>query len=199
MATRAVTDLAPHRDPGLPIGVGPSIRPDPADRALHEITFDLGRGRAAVILGAPGSGRSTALAHLVHSARRLRLPHLHVDADSNPTPSFVNALNRAELVFVDDPTALAPAIAEQIATAFDHRGGLRLIAAGSAVDLSMGYSGLPGRLRGSRTGLILGRPDPLDADYLGVSARLLRGRTEPPPGRGWLISGGRIRPLQVYA
>ncbi|MCK9928437.1 cell division protein FtsK [Frankia sp. Mgl5] len=101
------------------------------------------------------------------------------------------------VVLVDDAELVSPTPLGDELAAFlrgGHSGGL--VAAGTTEDLAGQFRGFLVDARRSRSGLLLSPGGPADGDLLGV--RLPRTVCGPgPPGRGLLVRGGTITPVQV--
>jgi S-DNA-T family DNA segregation ATPase FtsK/SpoIIIE len=100
----------------------------------------------------------------------------------------------AAVVCVDDvgPAGGAPALA--VLPPLGGAGGIALLAAGTAADVSTWFQGPVAALRRARSGLLL-CPGAGDADVLGI--RLPRTPVPVRPGSGWLVRAGVAERVQV--
>lgn len=174
----------------------------------------LDAGAGGLVVGPPGSGRSTALAHLVLSARRLALDLVTVARDGPvlvaadgaahgfEREALLEALAQGpDAVVVDDLDALArlePEVAEQIDELVDD--GLALFASLTTTAALSAFRGAVATLRARRHGLVLGASTAGSDEVLGSP---LAWHLDPPhaarPGRGVLQRGGRLAAIQVFA
>jgi len=174
-------------------------------------------GRRALVLGPVGSGRSsvlTAVARLLAAAGR---PVVAVTVSPSPLSALAGvdgvlgvlpvgdaaglvALRRAHpdlAVLVDDAEGTVGAPVEpallEILRLLDEDDGM-LVVATTPTGLLAASRGVHVELARWRSGLLLGRVNPGDADLLGV-------RTPPPtdpgPGRALLVVSGRATPVQL--
>jgi S-DNA-T family DNA segregation ATPase FtsK/SpoIIIE len=199
---------------GVPLVVGPGG--DDGDA----LSVDLVRSGGLLVVGPPGSGRTTALRAFADDLVRRGLPVIRLEAGPAGAVRAGGGHDRAAGIPVlppDDGAALGgwlaglPAGAPAVVVADDVRGAAAwsalagpvldgagrptvLLAAGTAADLTAHYQGPLAALRRSRTGLLL-RPGPAEADVLGV--RLPRTPVPPRPGSGWLVEGGLPTRVQV--
>lgn len=194
-------------DPGrwlLPIGPGGD------DGTPLEV--DLGRSGGLLVVGPPGSGRTTAVETW---ARRLADagaevawlapprpgsppdgPGSRLDpADARALAAWVDGLDGRRGVLVADDLGSGPECAGLAALPpLGSRSGIALLAAGSPAQLSSHYQGPVAALRRARTGLLL-CASPADAETLGI--RLPRLPLPARPGSGWLVTDGRAERVQV--
>jgi S-DNA-T family DNA segregation ATPase FtsK/SpoIIIE len=212
--------LPPSSDPALPyVGI------DETDHA--PVCIDLYDAHF-LVTGPHRSGRTTALATIVDSARRApAAPLLHLlaprrsallDSDVWETSArghdacVVSANTLLELVHerspdephdpvfvvIDDADELSESLAATALETLARRGrdvNVRIIAS-CENSAARGYSPWIGELRKDGSGLLLSPDVDLDGDLLAVrlprrSARAL------VPGRGYLVSGGRVTFVQV--
>ncbi len=185
--------LGPGGDDGRPVGL------------------DLQRSGGLLVVGGPGSGRSTVLASLGLGCRAAGRAVLHLAArpggvDAGAGIEWMSPADPAALrtwvaqqapvpvVLADDVAALPDAAADVLASVGRPGGEALVVAAGSAADLAAAYRGPAVTLRRSRTALLL-RPVPGDAELLGL--RVPRTPLPPRPGSGWLVAGGEAVRVQV--
>ena len=174
-------------------------------------------GRRWAVIGASGSGVSTALATIAcglsaqgrpvcvvatpvgpwESLRRD--PRIHWCDDPGRIDELV-ALRRGApdlAVVVDDADQLVDtpldAALREVATLVDRDGGLVVIGA-KADAVSVQYRGLAVAVARHRTGVLLGPASTTAADVLGVRVPVDR---EASPGRGHLVRAGVALPIQV--
>ena len=176
-------------------------------------------GPGFTIAGPPRSGRSTALLAMTRWLLRQDIPVLLVTPRRSPlrtlaaTESVLGVLTADDgadqltaaiadhtryVVVVDDAelmmdAPIASALEEVIRTARD--ADHAMLIAGTSDNLAGSYRGFTVDSRRSRSGLILAPRAPSDGDLLGV--RLPRGIEGGPPGRGILVVGGAMAPVQV--
>jgi S-DNA-T family DNA segregation ATPase FtsK/SpoIIIE len=187
---------------GLPLVVGPG-----GDDGAP-LTVDLLRTGGLLVVGPPGSGRSSALdafsADL--AARGVPVARLGV----RPAPAGARCLRPDDAagaagwlaglppgqpaVLVADDVGAAAAWSVLTGAPHEPTRPVAVLAAGSAGDLAGHYAGPLATLRRSRTGLLL-RPGPAEADVLGV--RLPRTPVPARPGSGWLVQAGVPTRVQV--
>lgn len=172
--------------------------------------------RRLLLLGSPGSGRTSALttlaaaakdggrqvcivaeAHtpLAAAARALELPALDW---ADPEPLIERRREHPDLVVLADDvdrhleSALVPVL-EQIADLVERDAGL-IAVSGDAAALALRPRGIAASVARGRLAVVLGQPSAPDADLVGV--RLPRTR-DALPGRGWLIAGRTVTPVQL--
>lgn len=191
--------LGPSRR-GLAVGVG-------GDRA-EVLSLPLG---GALVVGPPGSGRSTALAHLVRSLppgpclTLARDPQvLEAGARLGPVrtdPGEASGLAGAGTVVVDDLDLLLRLsldLEAELETLLDS-GGTLLASTGLDAAVST-YRGPLARLRARRTGVVLQPGRPGASEVFGSPLEWFADPVRPlHPGRGALQSGSRVEVLQVFA
>jgi DNA segregation ATPase FtsK/SpoIIIE, S-DNA-T family len=174
-------------------------------------------GTSFMIVGSPGSGRSTALLLIARqlSNRRVavscgpRSPLLdHLDAihlprdDQDHAVALLDSLytsGEAPDILIDDIDLLAEGplwarVAELIQTPAD---ATQIIAMAGSIDtMSAAFRGPIAQARRARLGLLLCPSGPHDGELFGV--RLPRRRNgDDPPGRGWLARRGTATRLQL--
>lgn len=201
-----VADLAPaSRAPSwVPFGVGGDD--------VELLGVDLGRSPAALVVGAPMTGRTGALrfvaaylqqaqrAVLAVSTRPSALTELVGEADSvvgtDADPeAFVARLRDLPahgVVLIDDAEAyregpLAPVLLALVRQAADKEIGL--IAAGVPEAMSAGFSGWIYEARRGRQGLALSPSEPLAGEAFGGRVGRSSLQPRPHPGRGVLFDG----------
>jgi S-DNA-T family DNA segregation ATPase FtsK/SpoIIIE len=173
---------------------------------------DLLRTGGLLVVGPPGSGRTTALEAVVGDLTAAGVPVLHLgglgagsaraagvhQADLTDTAAAAEWLDghgrAAVVVCVDD---LGPAGSAAALAALPQLGaatGTALIAAAAPADVSTWFQGPVAGLRRARSGLLL-CPGPGDADALGI--RLPRTPVPVRPGSGWLVRAGAPERVQV--
>jgi S-DNA-T family DNA segregation ATPase FtsK/SpoIIIE len=194
----------------IPLPVGPG-----GDEGLP-LVVDLARSGGLLVSGPSGSGRTTALDAF---AARLRMTGAAVLRIGRPGPygtdepgqgadvpwldpgdalgmsEWLAALaGRPGVVLADDVGAPSDYPALSALPALGGGGGVALVAASSAGQLSGHYQGPVAALRRNRSGLLL-CPGPGDADLLGI--RLPRTPLPVRPGSGWVVTGGAMERVQV--
>ena len=191
-----------------------------------ETALDVSRG--ALVVGPPGSGRSTALGVLV---RRLAGgPAVHVvTSDAGPLPGgpatapaattwsfesadlhgLVDAIARADrpvVVVVDDldelerlrPIAFAE-LAELLTTPSGRGRARALIASARTARACMAYREPWTSLRATRRGIVLSPAEPGSGEVFGTPLDPYRDHGHPHlPGRGVVQVGPDVSPVQVY-
>jgi S-DNA-T family DNA segregation ATPase FtsK/SpoIIIE len=189
-------------DGRLPVVLGPG-----GDEG-QPLVLDLARAGGLLVVGPPGSGRSSALASLTgqlhdRATRVLRLA-AHGAAtgdedvldprDTDGVAAWLAAAGQEPVVVVADDVGAAQDWPGLCAPSAGSGRGLVLLAAGAAADLAGHYQGPVAALRRSRQGLLL-CPGPAEADLLGV--RLPRTALPVRPGAGWLAGPGGLQRVQV--
>jgi S-DNA-T family DNA segregation ATPase FtsK/SpoIIIE len=201
-------EAAPGHDRGLLLPVGPG-----GDEG-RPLTVDLLRTGGLLVTGSPESGRSSALTAFGQHVRALGAAVLRIGwpprgsgpgevpgavwldgADEAGATEWLAGLgDRPGVVIADDVGAPADAPALARIQPRGLQGGVALIAAANAGQLSAHYQGPVAALRRGRTGLLL-CPGPGDADLLGI--RLPRTPLPHRPGSGWLVTGATLQRVQV--
>ena len=198
----------PRRDPRrVPIGLG--------DDDLSLLHLDLVRAPGQLVLGAPGTGRSSALATvgagLLEAGERLVV----IAAPTSPAAALAalgaqlldpladnppTALPAGLHLLVDDAPFLGPLMQEWLlhraVEAAGHAGAV--IAVAETCQALAAYRGLLVQLRRHRSGLLLGPYGPGDGEAFG--SRLPpaeRGGPAQPPGRGLVVRAGEVSAVQV--
>jgi S-DNA-T family DNA segregation ATPase FtsK/SpoIIIE len=189
---------------------------------LRPVGVDLAEdGPGFLVVGAPRSGRSTALLTMAESLLRsgrqvclaapARSPLLALASHPGVTgrldgASTADEIRRAlttsgrpPVVVVDDAerltdTLLGSCLEGELRA--EPGSGACILAAGNSEDLQGTYRGYTLELRRSRCGLLLNPQSPLDGDLLG--ARLPRQlASSQQPGRALLAVRGELTPVQV--
>ncbi|MEM9892575.1 MAG: FtsK/SpoIIIE domain-containing protein [Actinomycetota bacterium] len=172
--------------------------------------FALRRGQHAVIAGPSGSGRSTALRSLAAAARASdpRCTILAVGFDGPPTPGVrgVEAVDDVDLldlehlagrtlILVDDADRIDPELIRAVQTVIEaKRSDVHIIAASTPDDMAS-FQSWTKPLRATRIGLLL-QPHRDDGEVLKTSLPL-RGASDYPPGRGFMVNAGIPELAQV--
>jgi S-DNA-T family DNA segregation ATPase FtsK/SpoIIIE len=177
------------------------------------LTVDLLRTGGLLLVGPPGSGRSSALEAVVGDLLANGVPVLRLGgapfraigqvgggdvADLDDLGATTNWLERRHrgpaVVCVDDlgPAGSAPSLGEL--PQLGGSSGVVLMATASAADLSTWFQGPISSLRRARSGVLL-CPGPGDADVLGL--RLPRTPVPSRPGSGWLVRPGGLERVQL--
>ncbi|SFL66680.1 FtsK/SpoIIIE domain-containing protein [Geodermatophilus ruber] len=197
----------PSRALHLPLGPGGD------DGSVLEV--DLSRAGGLLVVGPPGSGRSTALGSFARHLAALGVPVCRL-VRSLPPPaagddaSATTWLTGADVVgwqawlaaraggpavvVADDHGALTESPVLTAGSAGEPPDDLLFLVAGTAAELAGAYRGPVSALRRRRSGLLL-CPGPVDADLLGI--RLPRTPVPTRPGSGWLVTGGVPQRVQV--
>ncbi len=191
--------LGPGGDDGAPVGI------------------DLHRAGGLLVVGPPGSGRSSALhAFARHCAAagaavvELGPEHGSSAAGEEPSREPVrldrrdpDALRtwlasrdgrRPAVAVVDDLATLPEPVADLLTAPLPPPTRLFLLAAGTAAELAGSFRGPAVALRRHRTALLL-RPTPGDAELFGL--RTPRSPLPPRPGAGWLLTPSAVSRVQV--
>jgi len=215
-----VRPLPEHLDAAacpLPTGRGPLwTLIGAAGDAATTVGVDLAAdGPGFLIAGPPRSGRSNALATVAMSLLAtgtriaLVLPRRSPLRWLQQQPGVVGVFGPGDgeavrdaaaasplVVLVDDVHTMTDApigdVLTEILAADDGRRAV--VASGGSDELSITFRGLPMAVRASRAGLLL-QPRGPDGDLLG--ARIPRMTSSRLPGRGLLVLGGEITPVQT--
>jgi S-DNA-T family DNA segregation ATPase FtsK/SpoIIIE len=175
------------------------------------LTVELLRTGGLLVVGPPGSGRSSALDAIAGDLAAAAVPVLRLgdaldrgtgipadgrdlDDPAAATDWLVEHLGAPCVVLVDDLGPAGSAAALAALPPLGARSGVALLAAVIAGDLSTWFQGAVAGLRRTRSGLLL-CPGPGDADALGI--RLPRTPTPVRPGSGWLVQAGVATRVQV--
>ena len=163
------------------------------------LAVDLARSGGLLVVGPPGSGRTTTLDALAAELLAAGVPVLRVDPAASTDERRVTAwldqvAGGPAVVWADDVGAPGEWPALAALPTVGSGAGVALLAAGSAGQLSTWFQGPVGALRRTRTGLLL-TPGPGDADVLGT--RLPRTPVPVRPGSGWLVEAGVPTRVQV--
>jgi S-DNA-T family DNA segregation ATPase FtsK/SpoIIIE len=174
--------------------------------------IELLRTGGLLVVGPPGSGRTTTLHALMGDLAVAGVPVLHLGTlptgsgraagvhpgdlmDTAATTDWLSGRGSAPaVVCVDDlgPAGSTPALAAL--PPLGAVSGVVLIAAAAPADVSTWFQGPVAALRRARSGLLLS-PGPGDADALGI--RLPRTPVPARPGSGWLVRAGTPDRVQV--
>ena len=203
-------------DPGLPLPL-PAVADDaPAGLELllgpggddgAPVRLDVSRTGGLLVVGPPGSGRSSTLRALGRHCRALGVPVAELVDPQRAAGAGPGRLLRTDaaglrgwvaeqdgrqpVVLADDLTGLPDDVADVLGAA---GGRLLVLASGTAAELAAAFRGPVAGLRRSRTALLL-HPAPGDAELLG-----LRVPRTPLPGRagcGWLVDARGATRVQV--
>jgi S-DNA-T family DNA segregation ATPase FtsK/SpoIIIE len=180
------------------------------------VMVDVSRG--LLVVGPSGTGRSTALATLVGELRQAGCTVATIARDGPLTclpsgswsadPTGAAALVRRcsgpdgpDVLVVDDLDLFArtdPATDEAFA-GWVHEGVGPVLVAAARTDLAAAaYRGACAALRGSAARLVLAPLEPGSQDVAGCDLALAADPTRPRhPGRGVLVQGGHLTPVQV--
>lgn len=200
--------------------------------AAATVTLDVSGG--ALVVGPPGSGRTSALALLARHVARASVLRAVVTRDDalaeaalagtrvvrRYTPADVGALLDAvaagtrasgqedgrengpsgppDVVVVDDLDVLVQLCvveAERLATAC--RDGLVLLASATTGGAASALRGPLADLRGVRAGVVLAPGERGSTEVFGRGLELLAEPGRPRPGRGVLVQGARLTPVQL--
>jgi S-DNA-T family DNA segregation ATPase FtsK/SpoIIIE len=179
---------APEGDPspaaGVPLGVGGD------DAGVIRVDID----RPLLVVGPPGSGRTTALETLAAGAARagrrvVRIPGAAPDDED-------------ALLVVDDLDELEarhPDVAEALAERVELGRPGRLLAATTTAHAASAFRGPAAALVRARRLLVLDLVEPGSLDLLGPDGAWLVDARRRPPGRGALRIGREVTPAQVFA
>jgi S-DNA-T family DNA segregation ATPase FtsK/SpoIIIE len=225
-AIRVVTLPA---DPALRLPPVPTAGPDgplwlplgPGDDDGQPVGVDLLSGGGLLVVGPPGSGRTSALTAFAAHCRAAGAAVLRLASGPSVPLGATTAddgtedgteLGRADMaglrawaeaaatagrlavVVVDDVGSLPDAMADALGPLGRPAGAVVVLAAGSALELAGAFRGPAVALRRNRTALLL-RPARGDAELLGL--RVPRTPLPTRPGAGWLVAGGAVTRVQV--
>lgn len=174
-------------------------------------------GGAFLVAGPPGSGRSTALlllarqcgpapavccstrSPLAAAPAALVLPAADPEHAADLLEAVCSGPNRPPAVLVDDvdllPEGRLLAVVERLLA--DARRGGPIVALAAATDAAaVAFRGPLSLARRARTGLLLWPGDAHDGEVLGLRLPRRRPGAEPP-GRGWLVTAGQGRRVQL--
>ena len=213
----------PFRVPALPLDLGLGALPVRDDAGLPCVAVDDDLhprgmpGRARLVTGPPGSGRSTALATLARAAARSGAPTILVTDLRDPAdvadgvivvrPQDEAGVRRALAAAFDGPSSEVHLLVDDadllagqpleavVAGALAHAPGRLVLTLGAEVGRVAGsYRGLVVDVARQRCGLLLAPRGPLDGEVFG---RRLRRAVDGRPGRGWLVEGSHASWVQV--
>ncbi|MCZ2849998.1 FtsK/SpoIIIE domain-containing protein [Modestobacter sp. VKM Ac-2978] len=199
----------------LPIG--------PGGDAGAAVGVDLARTGGLLVVGPPGSGRSSALrafgAHgrsagaavltLVSEPTPAPLTAESPAADGRPQPACAQLSStdaagvrswlarheeRRVLVLADDLSSLSDEVGDVLTALGSTPGRTAVVGAGTAAEVAGAFRGPAAALRRGRTAVLL-RPAPGDAELLGL--RLPRTPLPARPGSGWLVTPQEVTRVQV--
>jgi S-DNA-T family DNA segregation ATPase FtsK/SpoIIIE len=196
---------------GLPVVLGPG-----GDEG-HPLELDLASTGGLLVVGPPGSGRTSALRALAGQLRERGAPLLRLAPGGTAAGGHGTAVTGGDAALDPRDTAgiaawlaaAAPATAvvvdDDVGSAHDWPGlaalpaggggrGPVLLAAGAAADLAGHYQGPLATFRRARQGLLL-VAGPGDADLLGI--RLPRTPLPVRPGSGWLAGPHGLQRVQI--
>lgn len=186
-----------------------ALGPGGDDGAL--VGVDLRRHGGLLVVGPPGSGRTTTVQALGRHARALGAAVLELAPDPVAAPEgAVQQLARTDaaglrmwldqqegcpvVVLADDLTGLPEPVTEALSTVTGADGRVSVLAAGTAAELAACFRGPAAALRRTRRALVL-RPGPGDGELLGL--RLPRTPLPARPGSGWLVTATEVTRVQV--
>lgn len=180
------------------------------------VCVDVQRSNGLLLVGPPGSGRSSALHALGRHAHALGAAVLElVTASAGATgtegaswhPERLECTDpvalrewvsrqdgRLTLVLVDELTGLPDPVADELGALSRPGGPVLVLGTGTAAELAGSFRGPAAALRRARTALLL-RPGPGDAEQLGL--RLPRTPLPARPGSGWLVTPAGATRVQV--
>ena len=183
-------------------GEGPVVALGVGGDGAVPVMVDL--ARPLLVVGPPGSGRTTALATLAAGAGRAGI---RVDRPTSVGPPGARAAavagRRDGVLLViddlDDLEAREPAAADALAALLGSPGPLRLVAATTTAHAVASFRGVVPALVRTRRLLVLDLVEPGAADLLGPEGLWLVDPHHHPPGRGALRLGRDVVPVQVAA
>ncbi|MCZ2838641.1 FtsK/SpoIIIE domain-containing protein [Modestobacter sp. VKM Ac-2985] len=194
----------------LPVG--------PGGDGGEAVGVDLARTGGLLVVGPPGSGRSSALRAFGSHARSagaavlelvtapapvtgegggepLGLPAQLSGTDTAGVRSWLAGHEACRvLVLADDLSSLSDEVGDLLASQSSSTGRVTVIGAGTAAEVAGAFRGPAAALRRSRTAVLL-RPAPGDAELLGL--RVPRTPLPPRPGSGWLVTTHEVIRVQV--
>jgi len=185
------------RDLAVAIGVGDG----------GPVVVDLAGGHLLVV-GPPGSGRTTALAAVVaglHAAASDTASVVVLDGRADDAPARLEALaaqpsgsrERPRVVVVDDADEVGEGAGGRALEQLAGTAGTRVVAAADAASVARAFSGWIPAVRRGRRVLVLQPASAADVDQLaGVRVRLRPG-ARFPAGRGVLVQDRRPSTVQV--
>lgn len=207
------------RVPGLPDEVPVGIGGDDAS----VLTLDASRG--ALVVGPPGSGRTTALVLLARHARTAGVlrgvlardrslqgvagPGVAVGGRFSPAEvgrvldavvasGTTPGASGAPVLVVDDIDQLAQlCVLEADRVAALCREDVRLVASATTGSAVMAMRGPLAELRARRSGIVLAPAERGSGEVFGHDLSWLADPGRPRPGRGVLVEGSRLAPVQV--
>lgn len=201
-------ELEPGQDGNLVLGVGGDV----LEAVHHRLDF----GPGLLVVGPPGSGRSTTLCTVAAGLARLGVPTVAVALRRSPLRDVAGLAGCARsaadgellehlppgtALLVDDAelvldTALAPALDRAVAAAADTGGPV--FAAGSTATLLTAFRGFTVDLGRAGRAVVLSPAAPGDGEVAGM--RLPATSCRPggaPPGRELLLGSGPPLPVQL--
>lgn len=155
------------------------------------LSIELVPGRPLLVLGSPGSGRSTVLDLIASQApgrvRRVSGREGAPTRRTNPSDTATVLVDDAEWLSAEDSSALA-----SLAASTSHR----LVVVAGHEALATAYHGLLGAMRQARSALALG-----GAAGIAIAGHDTRRARDPlrwrAAGRGVLVHRGRVEPIQI--
>lgn len=175
-------------------------------------------GPALLICGPPGSGRSTALLALAEQLKGRGSPVIAVASRRSPLRALRTTAHRCVigfgdadelraaldgrpscLVLVDDAeqtldTAVEPLLLELVRDDGPYAESVGVVLAGATAELAAGYRGVGAAARKARSGVVLGATGSHEDGLLGVRVGAV---DDPRPGRGFLVQGTQVQPIQL--
>jgi len=189
-----------HADLLVPVGVG-------GDAASEVV---VGLGRALLVAGPPGSGRTNALGVVAAAARATGTPVVRLVAHDRAAGGLpgVRDVTSAQVptshavVLVDDADELpllSPETAEVVERLLrEPAGTVRVVVAATSTAAAGALRGPLAAAVRHRLALVLDPLDPAGAELVGPAAPWLVDPRERPTGRGVLVAGRARVPVQVY-
>jgi S-DNA-T family DNA segregation ATPase FtsK/SpoIIIE len=161
-------------------------------------------GEHVLVVGPAGSGRTSALAHLVEAwsaryptGRVIRDPYL-LDAGTGTLPTALGRHGERVLLVIDDAERFADTTGGLARALEVRRASLTVVAAGRADDLRAGYGTWITQLRRSRLGFVMAAAAPADGDVLGAIVPR-RPPIPPRPGLAWMVDADAVTLVQLAA